>query len=510
MKIWTLLPALLIAIGGPAEAQAPRQADAAFQRDFDTFLDDAAGRLNSMTALSIAVSRSDGPVEIRALGYADAGRGIRATTTTPFYIASSTKSFVGLALAILAQRRVIDLDWTLARLAPDIAFDPALHADKVTLRTMLSHSSGLRNDAFGFRLAYSGEHDDRTMWRLLARTTPNAEAPLGTFRYTNLGYNIATLLIERKLHRRWQEIVRTEVLTPLGMTQSHAEGLARLTAPAPALPYLGFAPRGPQLLPLVKVDATMQSAGGMVSTARDLATWLTAQLAAERGGGGLFAAALRATHAPVATLDENFALYQRKAYGLGWYSGGYDGATLYHAFGGYSGFRSHVSFMPDRDIGVAIITNDEGIGYKFVDVAAAYVYDYFGHGAAYARDRAEPEIAKLVALQSSMAERIAAERAKRAARPSMLAKPLAAYAGRYCNADYGAVTVSVTGTPSGPALSVRLGHLHAVAEPFTRPETVRVELIPNDGQSIAFTDDAAGHVGSLVMFDVPFQRCRSG
>lgn len=503
MKIWELLPVVLMVPAAGAEGQVPRATDAAFRHDFDAFLDDATARLPSITALSIAVARSDGPVETRALGYADVARRIRATPDTPFYIASSTKSFVALALEVLARRHVIDLDWTLARLAPDIAFDPALHADKVTLRDMLAHTSGLRNDAFGFRLAYTGEHDTRTMWRLLARTTPNAEAPLGTFHYTNLGYNIATLLLERKLHRRWQEIVRREVLAPLGLTRSHAEGLARLTAPAPALPYLGIAPHGPERLPLVKIDATMQSAGGMVSTARDLASWLTAQLAAEHGGAAPMAVAVRATHPPVARMDEHFALYRRTGYGLGWYSGDYDGAPLYHAFGGYTGFRSHVSFMPARDIGVAIVTNDEGIGARFVDLAAAWVYDYAGHGATYAHERAEPEMAKLVALQSTMTERFAAERAKRAARPSLLSKPLSAYAGRYCNADYGAVAVAVAGI----TLSFRLGHLHAFAEPFTKPDTVRVELIPTDGQSVAFTADPAGRVTSLATLDATFQRC---
>jgi CubicO group peptidase (beta-lactamase class C family) len=507
MRSWKVLPATLVLMAGTAAAQAPASppADAAFRHDFDTFLDDAAARLPSMTALSIAVARRDGPVETRALGYADIARRIHATPDTPFYIASSTKSFVALALEVLAQRHVIDLDWTLARLAPDIAFDPALHADKVTLRDMLSHTSGLRNDAFGFRMAYSGEHDTRTMWRLLARTAPNGEAPLGTFHYTNLGYNIATLLLERKLHRRWQEIVRDEVLAPLGLNQSHVEGLARLTAPAPALPYLGAAPHGPELLPLLKIDATMQSAGGMVSSARDLARWLTVQLAAEQGGATAMDAAVRATHRPVAQMDERFAMYRRAGYGLGWYVGDYDGAPLYHAFGGYSGFRAHVSFMPARDIGVAIVTNDEAIGARFVDVAAAWVYDDAAHGVVYARQRAEPEIVKLVAMQSALAERFAAERAKRAARPSLLSQPLPAYAGRYCNADYGAVTV----TPAGGALAFRLGHLHAVSEPFTRPDSVRVELVPNDGQSVGFATDRAGHVTSLAMLDATFRRCGS-
>ena len=131
----------------------------------------------------------------------------------------------------------------------------------------------------------------------------------------------------------------------------------------------------------------MQSAGGLFSSGNDLSRWLALQLAAHRGDRRLPIPAelVVMTHRPIGTMTQAFGPYARTGYGLGWYSGDFGGETLYHSFGGYAGARSHVSFMPSRDLGVAIVTNDEGAGYLLVDIAAAYAYRWFQAGPEAAR-----------------------------------------------------------------------------------------------------------------------------
>jgi CubicO group peptidase (beta-lactamase class C family) len=492
-------------LGSNSAALVPRDAEEErFAADFRSFMEGALARLASVPGVSVAIARSDGPIFLDAFGMADIERRVPMTPDTRVYIASSTKSFVGLAFAVLERRGQVDLDWTLAELAPDVAFDPAIRADAVTLRHLLSHTHGLESGGMEFRLAYSGEHDAATLWRMVGQMRPNGEAPLGTFDYGNLGYNLATLLIERRLGRRWQDIVRDEVLRPIGAAQTHPDGLAELRRTQTfAAPY-GLGPTGPERLNLLKIDSNMQSAGGLFSSANDLSRWLTLQLAAHRGGRPLPIPAdvVTMTHRPIGTLDQSFGPYQRAGYGLGWYSGAFEGETLYHSFGGYAGARSHVSFMPSRDLGVAIVTNDEGAGYLLVDIAAAYAYRWFQAGPEAARREADERVEQLIAQAQRRRQGIADDRTRRASRPWRLSLPRAAYSGRYCNADYGTLTIA----SDEERMAVRMGAIDTLAEPFTEPDSIRLELIPGEGRPYQFEIES-GRPVRLRTAERVFERC---
>jgi len=480
------------------------EAEARFARDLEAFVGNALERLPAVPALSVAVARADQPIYAGGFGRADIEAGLPATADTRFYIASSTKSFLGLALALLDARGEIDLDWTLAELAPDIAFAPEVRSSDVTLRHLLAHTHGLDGDAITFRLAYTGEHDPATLWRLLARIEPDGEASLGTFKYGNIGYNVAALLVERRLGRAWQEIVETEVLEPLRLRQTVTRGLDRARAGAVfAAPYDSLAPDAPARLYLVKEDDTMQSAGGMYSSANDMARWLQVNLAAARGAPSpLPAAVVAATHAPVAALDQRFEMFHRSGYGLGWYSGDYEGETLFHSFGGFAGTRAHVSFMPSRDLGVAVLANDQGAGFILADVVAVFAYTWFAQGPEAANRAGTAMIDRIVERASTRPAQVAAERAERAQRPWRLSLPRSAYAGRYCNADYGTMTLA----ERDGRLALTMGRLRADVEPFIEEEAVRIEAVPGSGTVMRFLVED-GAVAGAEGLDARFHRC---
>lgn len=488
----------------PAAQRALSEREQLFARDLDAFVASTLARFPTVPALSVAVATSQGPVYAGAHGRADIEAGIPATAKTRFYIASSTKSFVGLTLALLDARGVIDLDWTLAELAPNIAFRPELRAGEVTLRHLLSHTHGLQGRPIEFRLAYTGEHDPETLWRLLERLEPRREAPLGTFRYGNIGYNVATLLVERRLGRSWQEMVETEVLRPLGMRQTLVRGTAEVRARGlVAAPYASAVPEGTARLYLVKEDDMMQSAGGMFSSANDLARWLQLHLAAARGlPTPLPAAVVAGTHRPLSAFDDNFEPFRRTGYGLGWYSGDYQGATLLHSFGGFTGARAHVSFVPERDLGVAVLANDEGVGFALADVVAIYAYEWFLLGPERAAANGAAALERFEAQAERRRTGIAADRARRAERTSQLTLPNAAYAGRYCNPDVGTLTLS----EGDGRLVMALGRLRATLDPFTEPDTARIEPIPGEGSVLRFRVEN-GAVPALEALNATFTRC---
>jgi CubicO group peptidase (beta-lactamase class C family) len=493
----------------PAPAAARPDADQArrFAADFDAFLTNMAARFPDLPSLAVTVTRSNGPIYARAFGRADLASGRAATPDTLYYIASSTKSFLSLAFAALAARGEISLDWTLAELAPDVHFAPAIHADRVTLRHLLSHTHGLTGTGIVFRLAFSGEHDPATLWRQLADLRPNAEAPLGTYRYTNLGYNIAAMLIERRLGRRWQDIIDREVLAPLGMTHSLTQGTDRARRRLPfALPYTTMVPAGAATAPvyLLKHDDTMQSSGGMFASANDIGRFLRAQLAAERGQGSgrLAAATIAGTHSPIGHMDEHREVFPGAGYGLGWYSGALDGGTVYYSFGGFPGAKSHMSFLPAQDVGVAALTNDDGVGAFLTDLAALYTYTWFAQGPDAAAATGAQWLERGAQQYARQRAGVTAARAEQAARPWRLSQPIAAYTGRYCNAMWG--TIVISDHNGRPAMA--LGRLRADAGPYDRPETVRMEAVPGEGRLLGFTLEE-GRAVALTYEDGRFTRC---
>ncbi len=180
---------VLVAVSTLTTACAQPSGDAGdFAAVMDDFIPQAMDALDGVVpGLSIAVVQGDEVVYVRGFGAADLEQDVPATADTDFYIASSTKSFTALAAALLDLDGVIDLDAPITRYTAGVEFDPALDADHVTLRELLAHTHGFENRPISARAAFTGEHTPEVMWDLLAETSPNADAPHGTFEYTNVG-----------------------------------------------------------------------------------------------------------------------------------------------------------------------------------------------------------------------------------------------------------------------------------------------------------------------------------
>jgi CubicO group peptidase (beta-lactamase class C family) len=487
-----LVGAGALALGGSARARTP---SAACRFKLASDLDSAIARAMAMNAspgLAVAVYSRDG-VYASGFGVTDIDTGERATADTAFYVASSTKSLTALALSILHQRGDFNLDETLAAYAPDAPFPEAVRPREVRFRDLLSHTGGIENVPIGYRVAFTGQHDPETLWRLLAASKPNLQAPLGHFKYTNIGYNIATVLTDRRLGRRWQDLLHREIFKPAGMTRTTAVmSRAKAAHWSIAKPH-GLSSSGRvERIYLEKTDQTMQSAGGVIMSANDAVRWLEFLVEGGRIAGRqvVSATALQPTMTPLAQVGARFAEYAREQYGLGWYVGSYRGERMLHDFGSFAGFRAHVSFLPDRGIGVAAFVNDETVAFPLVDVLANYIYDSTG-GREDAATRFEAGLASVNLNRNMLQE----QAASRAAHPWLLSRPRAAYAGVFESKEMGRLEVAV----EGDAIQVRFGILHALAEPFTLPESLRVELAPGSGSVLAF--DREGAIPDSILLD---------
>ena len=348
---------------------------------------------------------------------------------------------------------------------------------------MLAHIGGIANEPIQFRFADSGQYDRDTLWRLLAVSEPNSAAPFGTFQYANVGYNIATILTDRKLGVRWQDLLQTEIFDPAGMTRtSTSMSRAKASGWSIAKPHRFAGSGARERSYLEKTDSTMHSAGGVVMSAQDAARWL--ELMIEDGRVGrrrcVPAEVVQGTRTPIATVNVDFDGYRREQYGLGWYIGPYRNERMLHHFGGFSGTRAHVSYLPDQAIGVAVFTNDGTVGLRLINSIANYIYDRAG-GYADAQQRFEAALEGLKARYDEAARRVVADRASRANLQLTLHVRLR-LTPECMRPEWGSIEVGV----EDPSLRVTCGVLTALTEPFSKSDAMWVELEPGEGEALQF------------------------
>ena len=473
-----------------------------FKQDFQAMVDFAMTTCEVVPGLSIAFVKGDQVLVASGYGYLDRERKIAAEADSKFYIASSTKSFAALTALVLDHQGALSLQRSLADSLPEADWPTSVGADRITLADLLSHSAGLNNDAIVNRFAYTGEHDQQTLLRLVGYTEPNRDAPPGQFDYTNLGYNLLGMLWRQRLGKNWKSLVAEHIIRPLGMQDTTAY-FDEADPSSFARPYYEL--WGSARLHLEKRDETLHAAGGLYASARDMAKWLRVQMNEGRlGPKQVFPSDLiRRSHEALVDVDRSFGPYRRTHYGLGWYLATYENERMIHHFGSYPGTRSHVSFLPEHKLGIAVMTNEGSIGFRLVDLLANYAYDWWlkpGVGDGKHREK----IQQLADGFAKAKVKRAQDRAKRAERKWNLSQPRQAYAGHYRDERLGSLRVMV----ANPGFTVRAGRLQAVAEPYDQQDKMRLELLPGRGSILSFDIDASGEVNGLTFQGQKFQRVK--
>ncbi len=198
-----------------------------------------------------------------------------------------------------------------------------IDAHAVTVKDLLVHTSGVDNQPLVWATAYSGIHDERSLLGLVSASYPDEKAERGTFKYTNVGYNILSVWLDRHGPVPWQEQLERSVLRPLGMRRTSASiGKAEAAGWTLAKPYSFASAQPRQPLYIAKSDATMHAAGGLVSTAPDLAKFLIAELASGRRQA-IPRKVIRRSHETQVALTAKYMDFSRTGYAWGWYTGEY-------------------------------------------------------------------------------------------------------------------------------------------------------------------------------------------
>lgn len=412
--------------------------------------------LNAMKELDIpgaavVVVRGDQVILLESLGVRNIDTKQPVTPDTIFYIASCTKSFMAMAVLTLVEEGKIELDAPVKKYLPQFQVaDPEL-TEKLTIRDLLSHAKGLDSGDITFGEAYSGLMTEQRYWRMMK----NAKAK-GSFQYTNLHYTILGRVVEKVTGQKWQDFVEQRLCKPAGMNRTTAYASRMFGDPNVAIPTI-YWDKKLIAAPQRKTDRTMHAAGGMGSTANDLARWMILNLnGGEIDGKRILSENLiremqtvQSSKAPSKTpVPELFD----DGYGLGWETGAYHEKRFIRHGGGYVGAAALVLMFPEDKIGVAIVANTDGGGGAFTPLA---MIDVVCPLLGFEPVDLMPEIRK-------RHERFLKQRAEQVAtttRPVAkdgLSLPIAQYAGTYQNDDLGTLTIK----PQNGRLVLDLGDLH--------------------------------------------------
>ncbi|MBD3180215.1 MAG: serine hydrolase [Candidatus Latescibacteria bacterium] len=305
----------------------------------------------------------EGDPAVAVCGYNRAGSGIPVRVTDLWHIGSCTKAMT----ATLAARAVKDgsLRWnsTLAELFPEISGRLGPVKGGITLEQLLSHRSGLPYDPGPdlLSLLLRGPREQREAVLRQVPGTRLESAPGKEYHYSNFGYSLAGLMIEKVEEGEFEDIMHQRLFEPLGMEGTRFEGEVDFDEERIIWPHHpDGTPVSRWKRPLNDYPAICP-AGCVRCSLRDWARFIRSHLVGEEGGAGYLSA------------DSYRQLHRSRGdnYALGWVVlerdwGG--GAVLQHA--GSNGWNYSVVWIaPNRGFAVFVCAN-QGDCYESLDRVA--------------------------------------------------------------------------------------------------------------------------------------------
>jgi len=296
---------------------------------------------------SVGVIQSGELVHAAGHGFADIERSVRLDADTVFNIASTSKQFTAFALLLLAGDGRLGLDDCVRKFVPELP----TYTDAVTLRQLMHHIGGLRSYVelllLGGRTFAERTTRDDALAAIVRQRGPD-DAPGRAFAYSNTGYFLMSLVIERVSGQSIKDFSQANIFSPLGMTSTsivdrYPANIARL-ARGYSVSEAGTS---------ISEWPWEQTGDGQVhTTVRDLALWDANFYAPRIGDGAIIDTMLRSGVLHYGGgVGYGGGLFLSKRCGL---------ATVSHG-GGWAGYRSELLRFPERRLSVIVLSNRDDV-----------------------------------------------------------------------------------------------------------------------------------------------------
>ena len=293
---------------------------------------------------------SDGHEILAAHGMLNTTTKVPVTTDSLFQVGSITKIWTATMIMQLVDERLLSLDTTVGAALPGTRLGAGDVGDRVTIRHLLTHTSGIDGDLF----TDTGRGDEcvERYVGLLAET-PSVFGPGAAYSYSNSGYVVLGRIIETLDGQSWDESLRERVTSPLPATRT-------VTLPEEAIMHraaVGHRPCGTPVQ-LWGLPRSVGPAALITATAGDLLTFARLHLDGGVTADGkrlLSEASVAAMQAPYAAIPD-FST-PGAAIGLGWRLSGWGGRTILGHDGDTVGQSAYLRIDPEAGVAVCLLTN---------------------------------------------------------------------------------------------------------------------------------------------------------
>ena len=304
----------------------------------------AAWNKTDAPGCAVGVRHNGAIVYEHSYGMANLERGVPITPETVFPIASISKAFTSMSVLLAAEQGKLSLDDEVQKFIPEWVD----REDHITIRHLLSHTSGLRDAFTPARMGPPSERrQSEAIVRILARQRGLNFKPGTQFEYNNGGYNLLATILTRATGQSLREFAAANIFKPLRMTQSHFQDDPTMVVPNRASGYTrtidGWSP--------AKGDNGIVGNGGMQSTVGDLLRWAQNFTDLRIGSPALVAA--MQTPAPLKDgTTTGGGMFRPR---------GYRGVRMIETAGGDHGMATEVMLYPDQRLAVAVLCNEDSV-----------------------------------------------------------------------------------------------------------------------------------------------------
>jgi CubicO group peptidase (beta-lactamase class C family) len=292
---------------------------------------------------AVAVAAEGRTILARAYGMADLEHRIANEANTIFEAGSVSKQFTAAAVALLAAEGHLSLDDDIREYIPEVPD----YGGIITIRHLFTHTSGLRD--WGSVAAISGwgrpdrTHDHDHVLEIIQRQTALNYPPGEAYSYTNSGYNLLAILVERVSGQSLARFSADRLFRPLGLHDTQWRDDYRRIVPGRASAY---GPEGDGF----RIDRPIEHVhgnGGLLTTVHDLVRWND-----HLRKGTLGAEVMEALHTRGVLNDGT-----RISYAGGLQFGDQAGHPRISHTGATSGYRAYLSLFPEQELSVAVLCN---------------------------------------------------------------------------------------------------------------------------------------------------------
>lgn len=293
----------------------------------------------------MAVALDGRLVLVKTFGLANLEDSVPITENTVFDIGSTSKQFTAMCILLLEEDGKLAVEDSASKYLPDI---PILAAHKeITIRSLLTHTSGLRDYFVLMRLAGKRQFTHAEVLQLL-RVQKDLNFPVnGKFMYSNTGYFLLGEIVSRVSGMPFPAFAQMRIFKPLGMESTRIRDAANIVIPRLADTYT---PAGTTFL-RAHTLLSVEGAGGVTTTVGDLMKWVNnySKNTLGKGDPGLVARMQTA---------QLLADGRSANYGLGLFVEEFRGLRNIHHAGGWEAYRSLLNMFPEQKLAVISFSND--------------------------------------------------------------------------------------------------------------------------------------------------------